>query len=60
MIRTFLDVRTKRELHIHVEREEFGVLLGTLCHDGQIYPEVLVEVAPGIWREENDLLNSNS
>jgi hypothetical protein len=54
MIRTFLDVETKRELHIAVEYEEFGVLVGMLC-PGQI-PTVLVEVerGSGIWREQNE------
>jgi hypothetical protein len=49
MIRRFFDVKTKREIHIHAESEEFGVLTGHLCCDAEKL--ILVEVAPGIWEQ---------
>jgi hypothetical protein len=51
MIRKFLDAKTKRELHMHVEQEQFGILVGMICDADKFYREVLVEVEPGsgIW-----------
>jgi hypothetical protein len=49
MIRNFLNARNRRMLHMHVEREEFGVLIGDLCHDGLFYRATLVEVWPGVY-----------
>lgn len=52
MIRRFLDYKTKRELHMHVNREELGVLTGVLCDGDKFYSAAtLVEVEPGsgIW-----------
>lgn len=41
---------------MHVEREEFGVLIGDLCHADKFYRAVLVEVEPGsgIWERTNE------
>lgn len=51
-IKQFLDARTEHELHMHVEHEEPGWMVGTLCDDeGESYRTLLVEVEPGsgIW-----------
>jgi hypothetical protein len=56
MIRNFLDAKTKRELHMHVESEEFGVLTGMLHVNDEFYPATLVEIEPGsgIWERTNE------
>jgi hypothetical protein len=55
MIRNFWDVKRSREVHLHVEEEFDGVLVGILCHEDtdKSYQAVLVEVAPGIWERRS-------
>lgn len=48
-IRNFLDAKTKRELHVHVDSEEGRVITGDLCNGDKSYPVVLIEVEPGIY-----------
>lgn len=57
MIRHFLNYKTRKPLHVHVEREEFGVMSGVLCDgDNFCYPVALVETksGSGIWEELKD------
>jgi hypothetical protein len=57
MIRHFLNAKTKRELHMHVEQENLGVLTGVLCDaNNAFYPAILIEVAPGsgIYKEKHN------
>ncbi len=52
MIRHFLDAKTKREYAIRVESEEFGVLTGWITPGRE--HATLIEVAPGIWEEQDE------